>query len=114
MLGQGQAWASNWKKVGSPVPGATTKLRLKNSKPGDVVVISSDTSESGSHVAFYAGHDPKTGKVYLLGGNQADEVNITNYDISRIQAVRRVRVDRITDTEQERLSQVMIQDAGST
>lgn len=61
-------------------------VRLEEAKPGDVVVLSRGAPWQG-HVAFF---DRRAGdKIYLLGGNQGDQVNITAYPVARVVAVRR-------------------------
>ncbi len=40
------------------------------------------------HVGFYAGHDQS--KVWLLGGNQGDAVNVRDFPRKRILGVRRL------------------------
>lgn len=62
---------------------------IKDARKGDVVVLwrVSRTSKSG-HVAFYVKHDRT--HVWLLGGNQSDEINVTKYPISRIVAINRI------------------------
>jgi hypothetical protein len=46
------------------------------------------------HVGFYAGCDEcdsyDNGKIYLLGGNQNDEVNLRSYPVDRVLGIRRV------------------------
>ncbi|MEZ5007223.1 MAG: TIGR02594 family protein [Chitinophagales bacterium] len=60
--------------------------------PGDVAVLwrESRTSWMG-HVGFFMGfsHDGKD--VFVLGGNQNDEVNISKYDIDRVLEFRRLK-----------------------
>lgn len=65
--------ASSWRSVGRPV-----YRRL----PGDVVILD-------SHVGLYTGEDDK--HVWLLGGNQANQVREYFYDKARIVEVRRLR-----------------------
>lgn len=69
--------AATWKKVGKAVP-------LKKAKAGDIVVV---RTKYGNHVGFYSSQ--KNGRVQLLGGNQSNRVQISNYKISSIQAIRR-------------------------
>lgn len=70
--------AASWKRAGKAVS-------LKNAKKGDVVVV---RTKYGHHVGFYAGR--KNGRVQLLGGNQSNRVQISNYRIGSVQAVRRL------------------------
>jgi len=103
--------AKRFEEIGSNVPGADTNQKLNNAMPGDVVVLKGD---EGYHVSFYAGHDPQSGKVYLLGGNQADQVKVSAFASDTITAVRRVRVDRLTNDEQEKISQLITGVGGKT
>ncbi|MEM9278323.1 MAG: TIGR02594 family protein [Pseudomonadota bacterium] len=75
---QGHLRAATWKKAGKGVS-------LKNARKGDVVVI---RTSYGHHVGFYAGQ--KNGKVQLLGGNQSNQVKVSNYRVGSVQAVRRL------------------------
>lgn len=96
--------AQEFGRVGSPVPGKNKGQKLNNAKPGDVVVL---RGSEGWHVSFYAGHDPQSGKVYLLGGNQADSVKVSAFDSKTVTDIRRVRVDRLTNNEQEEISKLI-------
>lgn len=69
--------AASWKRVGKAVS-------LKKAKRGDIVVV---RTKYGNHVGFYASQ--KNGKVQLLGGNQSNRVQVSNYRIASIQAIRR-------------------------
>lgn len=69
--------AATWKKVGKAVP-------LNRAVAGDIVVV---RTKYGNHVGFYSSQ--KNGRVQLLGGNQSNRVQISNYKISSIQAIRR-------------------------
>lgn len=57
---------------------------------GDVVVLwrKSPSSASG-HVGLLIGWSKDRRHVYLLGGNQSNQVNVTAYDADRIVAIRR-------------------------
>jgi uncharacterized protein (TIGR02594 family) len=65
------------------------EVALEDAKRGDIVVLWREavTSWKG-HVAFFNRIDG--GKVYLLGANQNNAVNITGYDKSRVLSVRRM------------------------
>lgn len=99
-------WAANWNKIGRRVAGNTPTKQLANAQPGDVILVSSNTG-SKRHVAFFAGHDPQSGKVYLLGGNQGDKVSLIPYNADKVKSIRRVRTDRLTNSEQEKISELM-------
>lgn len=62
---------------------------LSKAQPGDVVVLwrGSPTSWQG-HVGFFDRQDD--GNVYLLGGNQRDQVNVSGYSVDRVLSVRRM------------------------
>jgi len=62
---------------------------LSKAEPGDVVVLwrGSPNSWQG-HVGFY--DRQADGNVYLLGGNQRDQVNVSGYSIDRVLSVRRM------------------------
>lgn len=72
---QGPAWALNWSKFGVSVgqPGL-----------GDVLTF---TRNGGGHVGLYIGEDETA--FHVLGGNQADAVNITRIEKGRLYAARR-------------------------
>lgn len=70
--------ASSWDSWGNSVA-------IKNAALGDVVRLQ---REGGGHVAVCIGWD-KQGRIYLLGGNQGDAVNIKPFLPDRIKAVRR-------------------------
>lgn len=74
----GHMKAASWKRTGKGVS-------LKNAKKGDVVVV---RTKYGHHVGFYAGQ--QNGRVQLLGGNQSNQVQISNYRVGSVQAVRRI------------------------
>lgn len=60
--------------------------------PGDVVVIwrESPTSWKG-HVGFFMGYTHDGKDIFILGGNQDDEVNIQKFDINRVLEFRRLK-----------------------
>jgi uncharacterized protein (TIGR02594 family) len=56
--------------------------------PGDIVVIWRESIASWKgHVGFYINHDKDN--VYILGGNQSNQVNVTAYPIDRVLSYRR-------------------------
>lgn len=69
--------ASEWEKFGNPAERAML---------GDICVL---TRQGGGHVGLYVGETADGKYVYLLGGNQADAVNIKMFPRYRITAVRR-------------------------
>ncbi len=74
----GHLRAANWKRVGKAVS-------LKNARKGDVVIV---RTKYGHHVGFYSGR--KNGRVQLLGGNQSNQVKISNYRVGSVLSVRRL------------------------
>lgn len=60
---------------------------------GDVVVLwrQSPASWKG-HVGFYINHDEHY--IYILGGNQSNEVNITPFDKGRLLQYRRLNIEK--------------------
>lgn len=77
----GKLNARSWLNVGEEV---------KYPIPGDVVVFwrESKTSWKG-HVGIFAGYN-KAGNIFVLGGNQGNEVNITLYNSERLLGFRRL------------------------
>ncbi len=82
--------ARSWLTVGEAVS-------LDDAEIGfDIVVITrGGDNEPGKenltapgHVGFYAGN--KDGRVFILGGNQGDKVNLSSFDVSRILDIRRL------------------------
>jgi len=53
---------------------------------GCVVVLSRGRNPKQGHVGFYVKEDDKS--VYVLGGNQSDEVNVSKYSKSRVLGYR--------------------------
>ena len=99
--GEETAWCSafaNWvcKKEGKPYSGSLTARSWLDvgehvfvPKLGDIVVLwrESPTSWKG-HVGFYINHDDAM--VYVLGGNQDNQVNIKAYPRVRVLEYRRL------------------------
>lgn len=73
--------ARSWLKVGE---------EIKYPLPGDIVVFwrESKTSWKG-HVGLFLGYN-KAGNIFVLGGNQGNEVNITLYNSERLLGFRRL------------------------
>lgn len=77
--GTNSAWARSFESWGkSP----------KKPIPGCVTVLKRGEDETKGHVGFYLYETKKY--IYLLGGNQGDEVNITPYPKSRLIGYRTV------------------------
>lgn len=63
-------------------------IEAKEPVAGDIVVIWRESPKSWKgHVGFYVNHDDKN--VYILGGNQSNEVNVTAYPVERVLTYRR-------------------------
>lgn len=86
--------ARSWLGVGLPI--APSKAM-----PGfDVVVLKRggddapgpEVMAAPGHVGFFAGIEPST--VLVLGGNQADQVNVAPFPLSRVLGVRRLYVEQ--------------------
>lgn len=70
--------ARNWKEVGK-------KVLLSEAKQGDIVVMS---REGGHHVALFS--KQVKDQVFLLGGNQRNQVNVSSFNQGFIEEVRRI------------------------
>lgn len=77
--------AASWGMWGRPVgPGRAPAVPVNMAALGDVLVFS---RPGGAHVGLYAGEDRS--HYHVLGGNQANAVNIMRIDKTRCIAVRR-------------------------
>jgi len=64
-------------------------VELDKAEPGDVVVLWRGSPDGWQgHVGFYVRKDGKT--IYLLGGNQSNQVNVSGYKEDRVLGVRRM------------------------
>ena len=61
------------------------EVKLREAQEGDIVVLSRGQPWQG-HVGFYHRHDEKY--IYLLGGNQSNQVSIQGYDLDRLVTIR--------------------------
>lgn len=76
------ARARSWLDVGIPVA-------IEEAIAGfDVVVLARPPNPASGHVGFYDSHSVQT--VSLLGGNQANAVNVQAFDRARVLGVRRL------------------------
>lgn len=56
--------------------------------PGDIVIIWRESPDSWKgHVGFYINHDNEY--VYMLGGNQNNQVNVSRYPVERVLVYKR-------------------------
>lgn len=66
-------------------------VSLDEAEPGDLLVFWRESPDSWQgHVGFYVDHNATEQKVWVLGGNQANEVNIAIYPMHRLLGVRRM------------------------
>lgn len=81
-----KANARSWLEVGEKVDVPQT---------GDVVVFSRGNNPRSGHVGIYIAHhiieDGKTNFIYVLGGNQSNQVKISLYDGMKVLGFRRLR-----------------------
>jgi uncharacterized protein (TIGR02594 family) len=86
----GKLNARSWLKVGELIP-------LDQARLGDVVILWRGSKDGWmGHVAFLDHYNERRGLLYLLGGNQSDQVNITSYGTDRLLGIRRLRsLDRL-------------------
>jgi uncharacterized protein (TIGR02594 family) len=85
----GKANARSWLNVG---------IKTSDPLPGDVVVFWRETldSEKG-HVAFFLGFNQDSSRVFVVGGNQANRVSITSYQVDHVLSYQRlVKSDELT------------------
>jgi uncharacterized protein (TIGR02594 family) len=86
--------ARSWLNIGRPIHGGQAQIGF------DIVILSRgegnqpgpENTTAPGHVGFYAGYQSRLDGdvVYLLGGNQNDEVNLRSYSCKRILGIRRV------------------------
>jgi uncharacterized protein (TIGR02594 family) len=78
----GKATARSWVHIGTPVDDPI---------PGDVVVFWRESIHSWKgHVGIFMGFNKQGTKVFCLGGNQNNEVNIREYDVEKVLSYRRI------------------------
>lgn len=94
----GKLNARSWLEVGAAVD-------LDSARKGDVVILwrGSKSSWKG-HVAFLDHYNKSRGLLYLLGGNQNNEVNVTAYSTDRLLGIRRLRaLDRLAGSSKRQV-----------
>jgi len=89
--------AQHYQKIGEAVSKTGDQY---DAQVGDVVIKKVGTQ---FHVGFFAGYD-EDGNVLILGGNQADSLNITPYPADQIVSVRRIDVAAIDKEDVEKIS----------
>ncbi|PZX43917.1 uncharacterized protein (TIGR02594 family) [Nonlabens dokdonensis] len=88
-------------------------------EPGDVVVFWRNSPNSWQgHVGIYMGFSIDGDRVYVLGGNQGNQVSITAYSANQILGFRRLRKKETTTFSKKNIKRgdsgnevVMLQDA---
>lgn len=99
LAGTGSLLARSYEKWGKSVD-------LSDAQRGDIVVLKRGNSTWQGHVGFF---DRKEGgKVYLLGGNQRNQVNISGYAIGKIVAVRRAKEPRTNPVKSSTVQAVAV------
>jgi uncharacterized protein (TIGR02594 family) len=84
--------ARSWLTVGTPVAPVDARV------DADVVILDRAAPpvpsplilDAPGHVGFFAGYETMRDIVYILGGNQADQVSIQGYPRSKILGIRRL------------------------
>ena len=85
--------ARSWLGVGTPVT-------LEQAKQGwDVCIFKRgggkqpgpDVLDAPGHVAFFSAYTPGDKWVYVLGGNQGNQVSVSRYAANRLLGIRRLR-----------------------
>lgn len=81
--------ARSWTRLGNVVDGIFTKPRI-----GDVVVFWRESQKSWKgHVGFYISENEHN--IFVLGGNQGNKVQISEYPKNRLLSIRRlIKIDK--------------------
>ncbi len=78
----GKLTARSWLGIGTPTD--TPQI-------GDIVILWRESPSSWKgHVGFYIGHSEDGQYIYVLGGNQNNQVNIKAYPVSRVLGYRQL------------------------
>lgn len=78
--GTGKLTARSYLEWGMPV-------NRKDARPGDIAVFQRGNSAWQGHVAFFV--EDRGALIKVLGGNQADAVNVKSYQASQLLGIRR-------------------------
>jgi len=79
----GEANARSWLMIGN---------RIENPEPGDIVILWRDSVNSWKgHVGIFFGFSGDSKRVYVLGGNQGNQVSISAYPSKKVLGYRRLR-----------------------
>lgn len=82
-----------------------SEVQPQAAKPGDIVVIKTD---EGHHVGFFV--ETRGDSMYILGGNQNDMVNISPFNITSVQGVRRLdNVGALSQKERDLAAQLILE-----
>lgn len=80
----GKLNARSWLDVGE---------KIDDPKPGDLVIFWRESPSSWKgHVAIYLNHKPDNKYISVLGGNQNNEVNVSDYLANRVIGYRRPKI----------------------
>ena len=83
--------ARSWLSVGIPVA-------IQQAEKGDVVILKRgkepqpgpEVLKAQGHVGFFAAIDPAGDRIYVLGGNQGNQVSVAPFPIKNILGIRRL------------------------
>lgn len=99
LIGTGSLLARSYEKWGNSVD-------LSDARRGDIVVLKRGNSTWQGHVGFF--DRLANGKVYLLGGNQRNQVNISGYAVGKVVAVRRAKEPRTNPAKSSTVQAVAV------
>ncbi len=75
-------------------------------RPGDIVVFWRESIHSWKgHVGFFLGFNKDARRVYCLGGNQSNSVNITSFDADKVLGYRKLEKEETGGLPKPTLSQ---------
>lgn len=76
--------ARSWLNVGVPI-------RVTDAQQGDIVVMERGSNPQTGHVGFL--DRLQGGQIWILGGNQGDQVSVAAFSTSRVIGIRRLRAE---------------------
>lgn len=76
---------------------------FNSAKPGDIMVVRNKKT-GGHHVAFYSGQ--KKDRYLMLGGNQNDQVNVTEFNPEKSELLGIRRINGVEDLEADALQKI--------
>lgn len=74
------------------------EVKPGDERVGDIVVLAKRGSDWQGHVGFLENMSDSRLKLQLLGGNQSNEVNVSNYYVDNASTYRLLSIRRISDT----------------